>query len=268
MPQKKPGPSVLASCGTGCLGLVVVIVAFVLLTNSALSLFNSANAHVAPATWTYPASSQGKVVIFASTPDGTPSPSDVTITGPSGTTVALGPYSGGTTSLSTSSGSYVPIGQAVLPSAGTYTVKASGPAGDDFFLFGAGSLGNSGLILAMIGLGVLIAIAGIVLLIVGMVRRSGAKSAPQVLPMTVGGSVMPPPPAPPAGPPMTFGSPPAASPPPTPPMPPSPPGFGTPPSFPPPPTFGTPPQAPPAQGPPPGSSPPPPGPPPQPPAAP
>lgn len=99
------------------------------------------------------------------------------------------------------------IGKFDAPAAGTYTVRIDGgPDVDRYDSIAVGDIEAPGLVLVAVGIlgGGLVVLAGLIVLIVGLIRRSRAKRGPQVgpaFPPGPGWAVPPgPPPPPPAGP--------------------------------------------------------------------
>ena len=104
-------------------------------------------------------------------------PGDVTITGPGGTVPFTGSGKEGQ-SYSTSGTTFVAAGTFDPPTSGSYTVDvATTPAVNVVVAPSFTSFGRAAAWIGLIGLGALLGLAGLITLIIGLVRRSSSKKA-------------------------------------------------------------------------------------------
>jgi hypothetical protein len=148
-------------------------------------------------------------VLHGSSSNPTVLPTDVTVTAPGGATVPVRAVPSNVTETVTATGSrYVAEVRFDVPQSGSYRIAVAGPAGTQVTIAKSITdiVKHSASWLALFGIGLIIGLAGLVMLIVGIVRRRGARRPPVmayagVPPMGTG---MPPAPAP-----QTTGLPPA-----------------------------------------------------------
>ena len=119
--------------------------------------------------------------------------SQVSVVGPSGPVDITSP--GFDQTFTSDSDDFAAFAQFTTTTAGSYSVVVGGEAPSEVLVApGVGSFAGAGLGIALIGLGALVGLVGLILLIVGLVRRA---SRPQ--PQITGAAYYPPGPAPVAG---------------------------------------------------------------------
>ncbi len=173
--MKPRGPSVLASCLTGCLGGVILIVVAVIFSAQALSIFKGATTYSAPGAWSITVHDTGLVTVFADRSSATPvGPGNITVEAPSGSPVAVDSFAQNVSSTITlGSTTYTGVATFTASEAGVYHIHVAGASGKMLFLPGIGKKLASSALLSFAGIiiGGLLGLAGVVMLIVGISRR-------------------------------------------------------------------------------------------------
>lgn len=103
---------------------------------------------------------------------------DVTVTAPDGSTVSVTDITGSTDTYSSNGDTFVTVASFTAPASGIYSTAIAVPG--ELFVVGPGLSALTGLALwgLLIGIATLLGIIGLVVLIVGLVRRSSSKPKP------------------------------------------------------------------------------------------
>ncbi|HEX3426680.1 MAG TPA: DUF2510 domain-containing protein [Acidimicrobiales bacterium] len=186
--SRRPGPSLVVALTVIAIGVVCAVPCLVLvgtrvqrtLESSSLVTPGQASRHLSSGTWfiyqqTATRSGFGGVS-FSSQHPTTLQPGDVTVTGPRGQVLPVS-YVTVDDTITQQSGIYTAVVQFDVPSSGTYSLMVTTPSSR---ILVARSLGDTfkgvvGFVLVGVAGGLLTAV-GVVLLIVGIVRRSHAES--------------------------------------------------------------------------------------------
>ena len=186
-PNAAPTPKGKGAIITGCvllvLGLVLGIVGIVGVGTSAVKLISGAtSAEVTPTTFTQVLDAGTTYAVYEATEDNTGfpagsavSPADVTVTGPDGAMVPVGDPGLSNETYNDSSGTFRVVATFSPPTTGTYQIEVGS---DGAMVFVAPSLTSLGRALVwglLIGFATLIGLAGLITLIVGLVRRSSSR---------------------------------------------------------------------------------------------
>ncbi len=173
--MKPRGPSILASCLTGCLGGVILIVVLVVFSMQAVGIFKNSATYTAPGSWSINIHDSGLVTIFAD--QGSSSPvhaANITVESPSGSTVTVDSFAQNVTSTVTlGSTTYTGVASFTAAKTGVYRMHVVGASGKMLVLPGVGKklVGSALLSLVGIVIGGLLGLVGVVMLIVGITRR-------------------------------------------------------------------------------------------------
>lgn len=186
-PVKKPVAAIWVGAVLAVLGTVAAIVSVVLIASAAIEATSAPSMSV-PGTHTYTLEAGTYNVyenVGTSSGFGTNETSillkDITVNAPSGTSLTVSPVAGNET-LSDNSGSYVAVGRFTAATSGAYTVQIASSAGTTARSAKVGPTLNRVAtdvvkwVLLMLGGGAL-AVVGVIVLIIGMVRRSRATRA-------------------------------------------------------------------------------------------
>ena len=184
--MKPRGPSILASCLTGCLGGVILIVVAVIFSTQALGIIKGATTYTAPGSWSIQIRNTGLVTIFADEGSSQPvAAANITVESPSHVPVSVNSFAQNVNStITVGTTTYTGIASFSAATPGQYHVQVIGATGRMLFIPGIGKqlIGNTLLSFLGIIIGVLFGLVGIVMLIVGLVRR---RQAPPQFPTTV-----------------------------------------------------------------------------------
>jgi hypothetical protein len=105
------------------------------------------------------------------------STSDISVTGPDGGTVPIQETGSTTQTLDTNGSTYGALVTFTPPTTGQYTIKVGGSGASVLVAPDVAAIGKSFVAVALIPLGVVVGLIGLILLIVGLVRRSSSKRA-------------------------------------------------------------------------------------------
>jgi hypothetical protein len=182
-PAKKPGPRLSLSIIVIIIGTIVGIAGLVVVISKVADEFQGPIHHVGDAPYTEHLA-KGTFELFAGVTSDTVTtplqgPNGITglqVTAPDGTTLPINSNPADET-LGRSSIEFLAIASFKTPAAGDYKIEVAGDQGEPFVI--KSSFGDvakrAGGWLAMMGAGILIGFIGVVMLIVGIVRRSRAK---------------------------------------------------------------------------------------------
>ena len=114
---------------------------------------------------------------------------DITVTSPEGSTVAVTDITSSTDSYSSNGDTFVTVASFTAPVSGIYATTVAAPG--ELFVVGPGLSALTGLALwgLLIGIATLLGVVGLVVLIVGVVRRSSSKPQPVAYGYPAGGAV-------------------------------------------------------------------------------
>jgi hypothetical protein len=170
--QQKPGPSLAVSLLILVLGAALAVVGGVEGVTKIVHAVTSP-VEVAPANLHRHLSSGTYEIYTDEDVLATISPSQVTVTASNGTRIPVTDTFGVTETLTRNSHSYLGQVRFKVPNSGDYDVAVSGPDGVQFILSNSlGDLAKHAIVwFALLGIGILIAILGAILWIVGAARR-------------------------------------------------------------------------------------------------
>ena len=103
--------------------------------------------------------------------------SDISVTGPDGGTVPIQETGSTTQTLDNNGSTYGALVTFTPPSTGQYTIKVGGSGASVLVAPDVAAIGKSFVAVALIPLGIIVGLVGLILLIVGLVRRSSSKRA-------------------------------------------------------------------------------------------